>query len=122
MRQYFKTDIFHHAIFFEFAFSVNPLSFILGLARAAIQSGAQLFDKTRAISIEKVTSRSLQTSSKMSFSESNRKYQIKTESESVSGMIYGIFLKKLIAYNYNDFCLQQIMWYLLPISILKTSI
>ena len=55
----YKSDIFYHGIYDPTAFTVQPLALVLGLAAAAEEEGAQIFENTKAVSLQKVNSADL---------------------------------------------------------------
>lgn len=52
VREVLRSDRYFHAIHFPKAFHIHPLNYALGLAAAADEAGARLFEETRAIEID----------------------------------------------------------------------
>jgi gamma-glutamylputrescine oxidase len=52
VRDVLKTNHYFHAIHFPRAFHINPLAYALGLAQAAEQAGAHIFEQTPALQID----------------------------------------------------------------------
>ena len=52
MRDVLKSKHYFHAIHFPRAFHVHPLNYALGLAAAAEQAGAHIFEHTPAVAID----------------------------------------------------------------------
>ncbi len=52
VREVLRTDQYFHAVHFPLAFHIHPLNYALGLARAAEQAGARIFEQTPALEID----------------------------------------------------------------------
>ena len=52
VREALKTDHYFHGIHFPTAFHIHPLNYALGLAAAAEQAGARIFEGTQVLSID----------------------------------------------------------------------
>jgi glycine/D-amino acid oxidase-like deaminating enzyme len=52
VRRVLKTDSYFHGLHFPRAFHIHPLNYALGLASAAEQAGARIFEDTPAVSID----------------------------------------------------------------------
>jgi gamma-glutamylputrescine oxidase len=52
VRDALRTSHYFEAIFFPYAFQINPLAYALGLAVAAEQAGVHIFENTRAIAVD----------------------------------------------------------------------
>jgi glycine/D-amino acid oxidase-like deaminating enzyme len=52
VRAVLRTDQYFHAVHFPRAFHIHPLNYALGLARAAEEAGARIFEQTPALEID----------------------------------------------------------------------
>jgi gamma-glutamylputrescine oxidase len=52
VRAALKSPAYFHALYYPQAFSIHPLNYALGLAAAAEQAGAKIFEQTPAVSID----------------------------------------------------------------------
>ena len=52
VREVLRTDRYFHAIHYPRAFHIHPLNYALGLARAAEEAGARIFEQTAAVEID----------------------------------------------------------------------
>ena len=52
VRDVLRSERYFHAIYYPNAFHIHPLNYALGLARAAEEAGARIFEHTRALEID----------------------------------------------------------------------
>jgi gamma-glutamylputrescine oxidase len=52
VRDALRTSRYFEAVYFPYAFQINPLAYALGLADAAERAGARVFENTRAVSVD----------------------------------------------------------------------
>jgi gamma-glutamylputrescine oxidase len=52
VRDVLKTSCYFEAIYFPYAFQINPLAYALGLADAAERAGVRIFENTRAVAVD----------------------------------------------------------------------
>src|SRR5258708_4696915 len=52
VRDALRTGRYFEAVYFPYAFQINPLAYALGLADAAEQAGARVFENTQAVSVD----------------------------------------------------------------------
>ncbi|KAL6071253.1 D-amino-acid oxidase [Balamuthia mandrillaris] len=80
VRQLFKSEVYHHGVFEPRTFTVNPLKLVLGLANAAEEKGASIFERSKAVSIQRQNNNpsSASTPTKEEGNSKERKYVIRT--------------------------------------------
>lgn len=52
VRDVLRTNCYFEAIYFPYAFQINPLAYAFGLADAAERAGARIFENTRAVAVD----------------------------------------------------------------------